>query len=234
MVRLAPLLGRWQARGHLWYNWEQLPVSHAAQGPSVSNEHSPAKFRVVIEENYQRVYGVIYRLLDDSQEAEDLTQDTFVNAYRAWEDFRGESHVYTWLYRIAVNLTKNRLERIGRRRQFQSYSLDQPLEDDEGDQRQRYIEDWSHAPEELADQAELGELIAHYVRRLRTDYKEVIILRDYEGLCYEEIAQIVGCSLQAVKSRLFRARSLLREKLQGYLQDGPEEQAKSTREGNAG
>ncbi len=200
----------------------------------MSAEHSAAEFHNVIEENYQRVYGVIYRLLDDSQEAEDLAQDTFVNAYRAWEDFRGESQVYTWLYRIAVNLTKNRLERIGRRRQFHGYSLDEPVEDDEGDQRQRHIEDWSHAPEELSEQTELGELIAQYVRGLRTDYKEVIILRDYEGLSYEEIAQIVGCSLQAVKSRLFRARSLLREKLQDYLQAGPDGQPKPSREGNAG
>lgn len=184
----------------------------------MSDEHSSAEFHEVIDENYQRVYGVIYRLLDDSQEAEDLTQDTFVNAYRAWEDFRGESQVYTWLYRIALNLTKNRLERVGRRRQFHAHSLDQPVEDGEGDQRQRHVEDWSQAPEQLLEKAELGELIGHYVRHLRLDYQEVIVLRDYEGLSYEEIAQIVGCSLQAVKSRLFRARSILREKLQSYLQ----------------
>ena len=188
------------------------------QGPPVTDQRSSREFHQIVAENYQRVYGVIYRLLDDSQEAEDLTQDTFVNAHRAWQDFRGESRVYTWLYRIALNLTKNRLERIRRRRQDHAYSLDQPTEDSEGEQHHRQIEDWSQAPEELAENSELGELIAGYVSALRPDYREVIILRDYEGLCYEDIAQVLGCSLQAVKSRLFRARSVLRDQLQGYLQ----------------
>ncbi len=198
----------------------------------MSDQSRSAEFDRVISENYQRVYGVIYRLLDDHQEAEDLTQDTFVNAYRAWEDFRGESQVYTWLYRIAVNLTKNRLERSGRRRQFHSYSLDQPVESDEGEQRERQIQDWSQAPEELIANAEVGQLIAKYVTQLRHDYKEVIILRDYEGLSYEEIGEVLGCSLQAVKSRLFRARSTLREKLQPYLQPAPTDQSSSYRGGN--
>jgi len=198
----------------------------------VSDQSRSAEFDRVISENYQRVYGVIYRLLDDHQEAEDLTQDTFVNAYRAWEDFRGESQVYTWLYRIAVNLTKNRLEQSRRRRHFHSYSLDQPVESDEGEQRERQIQDWSQAPEELIANAEIGQLIAKYVTQLRHDYKEVIILRDYEGLSYEEIGEVLGCSLQAVKSRLFRARSTLREKLQPYLQPAPTDQHSSYREGN--
>ncbi len=183
----------------------------------MSDRPSSTQFDRVIAQNYKRVYAVIYRLLGDRQEAEDLTQDTFVNAYRAWDDFRGESQVYTWLYRIAVNLTKNRLERMGRRRQLHGYSLDEPVESSEGDQRQRHVEDWSQAPEHLTANTELGELIANYVTQLRQDYKEVIILRDYEDLSYEEIGEVLGCSLQAVKSRLFRARSDLREKLEPYL-----------------
>ena len=193
----------------------------------MSDRHSSAQFDRIIAENYQRIYAVIYRLLDNHQEAEDLTQDTFVNAYRAWDDFRGESQVYTWLYRIAVNLTKNRLERIRRRRQVDGRSLDEPVESDEGDQRQRHIEDWSQAPDHLIANAELGELIANYVTQLRQDYKEVIVLRDYEGLCYEDIAEVLGCSLQAVKSRLFRARSALREKLQFYLESAENDPIRS-------
>jgi len=184
----------------------------------VSEQHSSAEFHQVIQDNYQRVYSVIYRMLEDPQEAEDLTQDTFVNAYRAWEDFRGESQVYTWLYRIAVNLTRNRLEIIGRRRQSHRYSLDQPIQDDQGEGHSRHIKDWSRAPERLVESNELGELIAQRVTELRDDYKQVVILRDYEGLSYEEIAQVLGCSLAAVKSRLFRARSALREQLQTYVQ----------------
>jgi len=184
----------------------------------VNDQHNSAEFHKVIQANYERVYSVIYRMLEDPQEAEDLTQDTFVNAYRAWDDFRGESQVYTWLYRIAVNLTKNRLERVGRHRESQSYSLDQPVEDNQGEHRSRHIKDWSRAPERLVESDELGELIARYVTELRTDYKEVVVLRDYEGLSYEEIAHVLGCSVAAVKSRLFRARNVLREKLEAYLQ----------------
>ncbi len=184
----------------------------------MSEQRSSAEFHKVIEDNYQRVYSVIYRMLENPEEAEDLTQDTFVNAYRAWDDFRGESQVYTWLYRIALNLTRNRLEVIGRRRQSHGYSLDQLIEDDREEHRPRHIKDWSWAPERLLESNELGELIARYVGELRDDYKEVVILRDYEGLSYEEIAQVLGCSLAAVKSRLFRARSVLREQLQDYLQ----------------
>ncbi len=184
----------------------------------MNQQRSSAEFHRVIQDNYQRVYSVIYRMLENPEEAEDLTQDTFVNAYRAWDDFRGESQVYTWLYRIAVNLTRNRLEIVGRRRQSDKYSLDQPIEDDQGEGRSRHIEDWSRAPERLVESNELGELIACYVTELRDDYKEVVILRDYEGLSYEEIAQVLGCSLAAVKSRLFRARSALREQLQTYIE----------------
>ncbi len=184
----------------------------------MNDQHNSAEFHKVIQANYERVYSVIYRMLDDPQEAEDLTQDTFVNAYRAWDDFRGESQVYTWLYRIAVNLTRNRLEVVGRRRHNNGYSLDQPIEDDRGERRFRHIEDWTRAPERLVESNELGELIARYVTELRDDYKQVVILRDYEGLSYEEIAQVLGCSLAAVKSRLFRARSVLREQLQTYLE----------------
>lgn len=179
------------------------------------------EFGEVIEENYQRVYNVICRLIGQEHEAEDLTQDTFVNAYRAWDQFRGDSQVYTWLYRIAVNLTKNRLERRGRRRQAHSFSLDEPIAYDQDDSQPRDVEDWSRNPELIATNRELGEVVAAQVNRLRLEYKEVIVLRDYEQLSYQEIADILGCSLQAVKSRLFRARSILRESLAEYLNACP-------------
>ncbi len=186
-------------------------------------DHSrpPDAFARIVEENYQRVYNVIYRLIEDQQEAEDLTQDTFVNAHRAFQSFRGDSQVYTWLYRIAVNLTKNRLERKARRNQAHGYSLDAPLQLDHEDQLWLEVEDWSQCPHQVIENRELGQLLATEVSRLRPEYKEVVILRDYEGLSYEQIAQVLGCSIQAVKSRLFRARSALRHRLQRYLDENP-------------
>jgi RNA polymerase sigma-70 factor (ECF subfamily) len=172
-------------------------------------------FTEIVAQNYQRVYSVIYRLIEDREEAEDLTQDTFVNAYRAYRDFRHESHVYTWLYRIAVNLTKNRLDRRSRRRVTEGVSLDSPVEIEQ-DELVRQVEDWSQTPDRVFENRSIGEFLTSEVKALRPEYKMVVVLRDYEGLSYEEIARVVGVSVQAVKSRLFRARSVLRERLTCY------------------
>lgn len=182
--------------------------------------HRP-DFAEIITANYQRVYNVILRLVDDREEAADLTQDTFVNACRAYDNFRHESQVYTWLYRIAINLTKNRLERRGRQRNIEGISVDAPLEVAEQEELFRQIEDYRGEPDRIAANEELKRFLADQVGRLRLDYREVIVLRDYQGLSYEEIADVLGCSVQAIKSRLFRARSLLRERLGRYLFDVP-------------
>jgi RNA polymerase sigma-70 factor (ECF subfamily) len=183
----------------------------------VTLEGSRPDFAEIIAANYQRVYNVILRLVDDREEAADLTQDTFVNACRAYDNFRHESQVYTWLYRIAINLTKNRLERRGRQRMVEGVSVDAPLEMSEQEELFRQIEDWRGDPDRIAANQELKRFVAEQVGRLRGDYKEVIVLRDYQGLSYEEIADVLGCSVQAVKSRLFRARSVLRDRLSRYL-----------------
>lgn len=175
------------------------------------------EFADIITANYQRVYNVILRLIDDREEAADLTQDTFVNACRAYDNFRHESQVYTWLYRIAVNLTKNRLERRGRQRLIEGVSVDAPVEMAEQEEVFRQIEDYRAEPDRLVLNDELKHFLLEQVSRLRHDYKEVIVLRDYQGLSYEEIAEVLTCSVQAVKSRLFRARSVLRDRLGRYL-----------------
>jgi len=183
----------------------------------VTTGGSRPDFSEIIAANYQRVYNVVLRLVDDREEAADLTQDTFVNACRAYDNFRHESQVYTWLYRIAINLTKNRLERRGRQRTIEGASVDAPLETAEQEDLFRQIEDWRGDPDRIVANEELKRFLSEQVGRLRSDYKEVIVLRDYQGLSYEEIADVLGCSVQAVKSRLFRARSVLRDRLSRYL-----------------
>jgi RNA polymerase sigma-70 factor (ECF subfamily) len=170
-------------------------------------------FERLVEDNYQRIYGVIYRLVGDPHEAEDLTQDTFVNAYRARNGFRGDSQVYTWLYRIAVNLTKNRLEQLARR----PASLASVPTDGDGEEPPA-DPDSPDTPARLLENAELGEVVAAAVLRLRPEFREVVILREYEQLSYEQIAGLLGCTVQTVKTRLFRARNLLRRRLSKYLE----------------
>jgi RNA polymerase sigma-70 factor, ECF subfamily len=178
----------------------------------MSSPAVPDDFECLIEDNYRRIFGVIHRLLGDPEEAADLTQDTFVNAYRARASFRGDCQAYTWLYRIAVNLTRNRLDELGRRARHSS-----PLVGGSESDWEEQTENATGGPACEAETAELGRMVAGAVLRLRSDYREVVILREYEDLSYEEIAQAVGCSVQAVKSRLFRARALLRHRLASYL-----------------
>lgn len=174
------------------------------------------EFDKLVAAYQNKVYNLIYRLINDEQEALDLTQDTFINAYRALHRFRGEASVYTWLYRIAVNRTKNRLKQRSRQQTVEGASLDAPME--AGEERfQREIEDWSLAPERCLENQELGARVDELVAALPPDFREVVVLRDYQHLTYREIADIVGISVKAVKSRLFRARSVLRGKLKRYL-----------------
>ena len=193
------------------------PQTRPGRFQYVNTRGDEADFSTIVEENYQRVYNVIFRMIEDREEAEDLTQDTFVNAHRAFKAFRHESQVYTWLYRIAVNLTKNRLDRRRRRGASEAPSLDEPV-GAEDDDLTRQVEDFRDAPERTAENSELERILAEEVGGLRPEYKEVVILRDYEGLSYEDIGKVVGCSVQAVKSRLFRARSVLRKALAEYLE----------------
>jgi RNA polymerase sigma-70 factor (ECF subfamily) len=175
------------------------------------------RFRGVVADYHAKVYNLIYRYVGDAEEAADLTQDTFVCAFRAWSHFRGDSAVYTWLYRIAINLSKNRLKHLKRRRSAEVVSLDEPLPTDE-ESIEREVEDWTLSPERALENRELGLFLATQVSRLPSDFREVIILRDYQGLSYQEVADVAGCSVKAVKSRLFRARTLLRDKLRRYLE----------------
>lgn len=187
-------------------------------GPIQSGDRPP--FDEVVAENYERIYNVIYRLVTDEEEAADLTQDTFVAAHRAYGRFRYEASAYTWLYRIAVNLTKNRFEKQQRMDSRRAYSLDEPMQLD-SDEVTRQVEDWTLAPDRVAENDQLRAIVLREVRDLKYDYREVVVLRDLEGLRYKEIADVLGCSVEAIKSRLFRARSVLRERLEELLEEIP-------------
>jgi len=177
-------------------------------------------FDTVVAENYERIYNVIYRLVTDEEEAADLTQDTFVAAHRAYDRFRHEASAYTWLYRIAVNLTKNRFEKQQRMDSRRAYSLNEPMQLD-SDEVSRQVEDWTLAPDRVAENDQLRAIVLQEVRNLKFDYREVVVLRDLEGMRYKQIADVLGCSVEAIKSRLFRARSVLRERLEELLEEIP-------------
>lgn len=173
-------------------------------------------FEEVVERYHPKVFQLVYRYTGDYEEASDLTQDAFVRAYRAWGEFRGESQIYTWLYRIALNLCHNQRKKGDRRRRVEGPSLDTSIHEDE-DARPMEVADFRPQPSHRIENDELRVRLHEALQSLPENYRTVIVLRDIEGLSYEEIAAVTDSTLEAIKSRLFRARTLLREILSPYL-----------------
>jgi RNA polymerase sigma-70 factor (ECF subfamily) len=192
-------------------------------------------FDVLVERYQKKVFNLLLRMIGDYDEAADLTQDVFLQAYRALPTFRGEAKIYTWLYRIAINRCKNRIKQISRDNSLVSSSLDDPVDAD--DTASRDVPDHSYVPDRQLERTELRAVVSSEISNLPPDFREVIVLRDLQGLSYREMADVVGISLEAVKSRLFRARQCLRERLQPYLQGtasaGPAEAARRRPAGGA-
>jgi RNA polymerase sigma-70 factor (ECF subfamily) len=172
----------------------------------------------------QKIFNLVYRLVGDHEDATDLTSETFVRALRAYDRFRREAQPYTWLYRIALNLCKNYFRQQQHRGRVHAFSLDSPLRQGQGgpaDQEDeavvREMEDRGRGPHEQMEAKELESQVTKCLLALRPEFRVLIVLRDLQGLSYQEIGQVVGCSEKAVKSRLFRARTQLREALGPYL-----------------
>lgn len=180
-------------------------------------------FEEVVDRYYEKVFNLAFRYMGDTDEACELTQEVFVKAYQSFGRFRGDSAVYTWLYRITTNLCFNRIKQLRRYAHLVGESLDEaPGGDEESEGRE--IPDRSHSPEDLIASKEMHLWVRRCVQALPPDYRTVVVLRDMEGLSYQEIAEITSCTLEAVKSRLFRARMALRDLLRPYLY--PQEQPK--------
>ena len=162
------------------------------------------------------VFTVCYRMLADRQEALDVSQDVFVKLYTVLKDFRFESSFSTYLYRITMNFCKNRLKALSRRHKHEAFSIDVPLVTPEG-HINREFESSAPGPRQIARKNEQQEYIQQALAKLPADYRQIIVLREIEGLRYEEIAVILDIDIGTVKSRLSRGRSKLRELLKGVL-----------------
>ena len=167
----------------------------------------------------KQIFNTIYQWIGDYEEAADLTQETFLSAHKARDQFRGDSKIYTWLYRIAHNHCKNRFKQRGRQREMEGPSLDAGLPGDgfEDAAPAREIADWTQSPSLLLEQKELQAQINRAVNSLAPEYRVVLVLREVDGLSYTEIAEVTGLTLEAVKTRLNRARAMVRQKVEPYL-----------------
>jgi len=188
-----------------------------ALGRDTARSACAESFDELFERYERKIFNLIYRLVGDYEEATDLASETFVQALRSFDRFRGEAQAYTWLYRIAINLCKNHFRRRGVRERVQGPSLDEHLGADGETGLRRDIEDWSRTPQRAAEQRELQREVERAIAALSPDGRVVVILRDLHGLSYQEIAEVVGVSMEVVKARLFRARAALREQLADYL-----------------
>lgn len=168
----------------------------------------------LLVDKYQRKLGrLLSRMIRDQSEIEDVVQESFIKAYRALPNFRGDSAFYTWLYRIGINTAKNYLVSVGRR---PTVSTDIEIEDAEnfgsGDELRT-----TETPESSMMTKQIAQTVNDTVENLPEELRTAITLREIEGLSYEEIATIMGCPIGTVRSRIFRARETIALKLRPLL-----------------
>jgi RNA polymerase sigma-70 factor (ECF subfamily) len=172
-------------------------------------------FDELVTQYSANIYAVLMRLTEDEEEARDLTQETFLSALKAIKNFRGEADLKTWLYRIAVNESRNRFRWWKRRHRSAIVSLDA-----ENPQTQtamhESISDPAENPEAETLRRERERALRRALTELPTNFREVIVLRDLEGLSYEEVAATLETNVGTVKSRIARGREELRKKLSGF------------------
>ncbi|RKG62295.1 sigma-70 family RNA polymerase sigma factor [Corallococcus sp. CA049B] len=167
-------------------------------------------FEALVGLHQDRVYGLALRMTRSEADAAEITQDTFLSAYQHLKDFRGEAAFGSWVHRIAANHALMRL-RHRRVAQAAEAELQTPEFTERGTLADYPVSDWSRDAEEKALDAELGQAIQQAADRLPEGYREVFLLKDVDGLSYEQIAEVTGASIPAIKSRLHRARLALRE-----------------------
>ncbi len=177
-----------------------------------------AAFEKLVQDRSGEIYGLLYRLTENSEEARDLTQETFLRAFQSIAQFRGDSDLRTWIYRIAINQARNRWRWWRRRRREATVSIDAP---DIGGGRLGLVatlkSPTARNPEQDAIASEQEQALKKALKSLRRVYREAVVLRDIEGFAYEEIATTLEISVGTVKSRLARGRQELRRKLEGSL-----------------
>ena len=173
---------------------------------------------------YQRkLVRLISRIVRDPAEVEDVAQEAFIKAYRALPQFRGESAFYTWLYRIAVNTAKKALIGLQRDPLLTETALG-GISDEDGQEPSRVENELTtgETPESMMASRQIAEAVNAAIEALSEDLRQAITLREIEGLSYEEISAVMDCPIGTVRSRIFRAREAIAQKLRPLLDSGPD------------
>jgi RNA polymerase sigma-70 factor (ECF subfamily) len=168
-------------------------------------------FVEIMERYRRRIFGLAQNLLRNVSDAEEITQDTFIRAHRGLAEFRGDSSLATWLYRIALNLSRNRYWYFFRRRRQDSISLELSLGEDSSATFSDLIAAESRSPLQETVTQEFTDLVARCMEKLDPTHREILTMRNILNLPYEEIANTIGINVGTVKSRIARARENLRK-----------------------
>lgn len=170
-------------------------------------------FELLVSKYQRKLARLLSRFIRDSTEVEDVTQEAFIKAYRALPSFRGDSAFYTWLYRIGINTAKNYLVALGRRAPT---TTDIDSEEAEGFEDGDQLRDLN-TPENEMMSRQVAETVNQTLEELPEELRTAITLREIEGLSYEDIANIMNCPIGTVRSRIFRAREAIAERLRPLL-----------------
>lgn len=170
-------------------------------------------FGLLVEKYHRKLGRLLSRMIRDQTEVEDVVQESFIKAYRALHNFRGDSAFYTWLYRIGINTAKNYLVSLGRKPQVLNDVEIEDVENFEGGSEMRSME----TPETALATKQIAQTVNDAVEGLPEDLRTAITLRELEGLSYEEIAAIMQCPIGTVRSRIFRARETIASELRPLL-----------------
>ena len=165
-------------------------------------------FDLLILKYQHKIISIVGRYLGDQNDVQDVSQETFIKAYRAIPNFRGESAFYTWLYRIAVNTAKNHLVSKSRR----PPNIDIDIDDGEFQNNSAVLRD-NESPQASLATSQMEQVIFRSIENLPSELRIAVTLREFDGLSYEEIARIMDCPVGTVRSRIFRAREAIEKKI---------------------
>ncbi len=188
--------------------------------PDASQRPGKHPFEQLVLLHQGRIYNLAYRMLNDPERARDVTQEAFIQAFQRLPTFRGESSFYTWLYRITLNLCRAEYRRDRARRKPTFLSLFDLRGGQEDVGRAAELSSERDGPDEEVEAVERRDLVRRVVAGLDDDLKQVTVLREMEGMSYEEVAATLDIPIGTVRSRLHRARNVLRERLRLRLGTG--------------
>jgi len=170
-------------------------------------------FDMLVLKYQRRVFRLVSRLIKNTSEVEDVAQETFIKAFRAMQQFRGDSAFYTWLYRIAVNTAKNHLFSKGKR----PITLSELAKNEDSESYDVIDAVSNESPEGNLAGLQIAEAVNNAVGKLPEELSTAVILREMDGLSYEEIAEVMNCPIGTVRSRIFRAREAIAQELRPLL-----------------